>query len=353
MDVQVVNPLEIKDWDRNVLRMDNYSVFHSDAWIRTLHEAYGFKPYAIISKEGENFSTMLPVMETSTWLTYRRAISLPFSDYCQPLAVPDADTRLLSPTLQDLARKQDWQFVEFRALAPLSCSEIGGKRWCIHSIPLTGNSTERWSKLKAGNRRNIRKAMGHGIRIVFDQKPDALAEYFRLHCLTRKRLGLPPQPVHFFRSLYRNLIETGASWIALGYWKNHVVASAVFLVFGEKALFKFGASDSRYLHLRSNNLLMWEAIERCALMGYKTLCLGRTDPLNSGLMQFKGQWGGTPSAVEYSYFCNDLTLDKLAISRREAIRNRFTVGANACKTMRHLPILLLRLLGSILYRHMG
>jgi lipid II:glycine glycyltransferase (peptidoglycan interpeptide bridge formation enzyme) len=180
-----------------------------------------------------------------------------------------------------------------------------------------------------------------------------MAEYYRLHCLTRKSLGLPPQPVRFFRSLYRHLIETGAGWIALAYWQNRVVASAVFLVFGEKAFFKFGASDSRYLHLRPNNLLMWESIEHCALMGYRTLCLGRTNPLNAGLMQFKGQWGGRLSTIEYSYFYNGLTYEKQAVFKREAIHNRLTVDANARKIMRHLPIPILRLLGCIVYRHMA
>lgn len=353
MAVQVINPLETKDWDHNVLRMDNYSVFHSDAWIRILHQVYGFKPYAIISNESKHFSTILPMMETSTWLTSRRAISLPFSDYCPPLTVPDTDTRPLSATLQELARRHDWQFVEFRGLAPFYHSEISGKQWCVHSIPLRGTSTERWSNLKAGNRRNICKAIDHGIRIVFDQKPDAISEYYRLHCLTRRFLGLPPQPVRFFQSLYRHLIETGASWIALGYWQNRVVAAAVFLVFGEKALFKFGASDSRYLHLRPNNLLMWESIEHCARMGYRTLCLGRTDPLNDGLMQFKGQWGGRLSTIEYSYFYNGLVFEKQAISKEAAIRDRFTVGANVGKIIRHLPIPILRLLGRMVYKHKG
>jgi len=42
--------------------------------------------------------------------------------------------------------------------------------------------------------------------------------------------------------------------------KGKNIASAVYFHFGDKAIYKYGASDRKYQHLRANNLVMWEAI---------------------------------------------------------------------------------------------
>ena len=47
-------------------------------------------------------------------------------------------------------------------------------------------------------------------------------------------------------------IENG--FVALASYSNRVVAGAVFFHFGSKAIYKYGASDRNYQHLRANNL---------------------------------------------------------------------------------------------------
>jgi len=66
---------------------------------------------------------------------------------------------------------------------------------------------------------------------------------------------------------------------------------------------KYGASEKAYHHLRPNNLIMWEAIKWCAQNGFKTFSLGRTEPENEGLLQFKQGWGTTEKIIkEIGYF---------------------------------------------------
>jgi lipid II:glycine glycyltransferase (peptidoglycan interpeptide bridge formation enzyme) len=71
------------------------------------------------------------------------------------------------------------------------------------------------------------------------------------------------------------------------------------ILFDKKAMFKFGASEMRYQNLRANNMVMWEAIKWCLEMGCTTLSLGRTEPGNAGLLQFKRGWGASPKAFKY------------------------------------------------------
>ena len=78
-----------------------------------------------------------------------------------------------------------------------------------------------------------------------------------------------------------------------------MVAGAIFLNLGTRAIYKYGASDLRYQALRGNNLVIWEAIKFFGEHGYRTLDFGRTDLPAEGLRRFKCGWGATERSIEY------------------------------------------------------
>ena len=87
--LQIMNPIENPKWDSMVLASEDYSVFNSSAWIRVLYEAYRYQPYVLSVFDGDRPVVMWPVMQINSFLTGRRGVSLPFSDYCDPILSPD------------------------------------------------------------------------------------------------------------------------------------------------------------------------------------------------------------------------------------------------------------------------
>jgi len=89
---------------------------------------------------------------------------------------------------------------------------------------------------------------------------------------------------------------------------------------------------------------MWEAIKWYCKNGFRSLHLGRTEPENQGLIQFKNGWG--TSQHQINYYRYDL--------RKEA----FVVGSPNVigfhnKIFSKIPIPILTRIGNILYRHVG
>jgi hypothetical protein len=89
---------------------------------------------------------------------------------------------------------------------------------------------------------------------------------------------------------------------------------------------------------------MWEGIKWYVQKGYGTLCLGRTALDNNGLRRFKAQWGGDEQIINYY--------------RYDLRHNTFVAQtpriSNYCHhVFRAMPIPLLRISGSLLYRYMG
>ena len=107
-----------------------------------------------------------------------------------------------------------------------------------------------------------------------------------------QRFNQPPQPLSFFKAVYNNVISKGKGFTILAAMDGLPVSGAVFFHFGKKAIYKFGANDLRYRNVRAANMVMWEAIRSLSKNGFDELCLGRTDPANTGLIRFKAGWGG-------------------------------------------------------------
>ncbi len=125
---------------------------------------------------------------------------------------------------------------------------------------------------------------------------------------------------------------------------KNILASNIYLHFGEKALYKYGASELKYQNLRANNLVMWEAIKWYIKNGYKTFSFGRTEPENEGLRQFKNGWGTNEIKVNYYKF--DLFSDEL-------IQDNSKMSTWQKDVFNKMPIPFLKIFGNLTYKHFG
>ncbi len=341
----VVDPRTEDGWDEALGRFPPASLFHTAAWARAVSEAYGFTPVYFVRHDGDGgqVSTVLPLMEVDSWLTGRRGISLPFSDECAPLGA-DSDK---FPEILDAAmahgRSRGWKYLESRGgragfgSAPASASFLG------HTLDLTTRVPKLIARFDASVRQAVRKAEGAGLTVDFSRDMQSVRTFYDLHCQTRRRLGTPPQPFRFFACLHRHVLGSNLGWVALAKLGPTPVAGAVYLHFGRTVLFKYGASDRAFQHLRPNNLVMSKAIEFYAERGFSSLDFGRTSPQDPGLRRFKLGWGSTERAIDY------VRLDPRTGSPCRFGTDRSPEWARRAFTL--LPARIGQWVGSALYKH--
>jgi len=95
LNLDIINPLHTKLWNDIIVSADSYSIFHSSEWARVLVKAYRYSPhYFVVMKSGRLYS-LIPFMEVDSIITGKRAISLPFSDHCDPIIHDKGEAREL------------------------------------------------------------------------------------------------------------------------------------------------------------------------------------------------------------------------------------------------------------------
>ncbi len=343
MPLEIINPLEFPNWDDLLLSHKDSNFFHSSSWARVLSESYKYKPLYFTAIENGKISVCIPIMEVKSLFTGKRGIALPFSDYCHPIASERSHFQEVLKKIIEHGKHSGWKYIEFRGGKRYFLDEQPSISFYSHTLELTPDDKKLLATFRSSTKRNIKKAIKEGVEVNSYHSISAVKEFFRLNCLTRKDHGLPPQPYNFFQKIYEHIVSQKLGFVILASYRKRNISASIFLHTGDKAIYKYGASDKNYQNLRANNLVMWEAIKYYAQNGFKIFDFGITELENSGLLQFKRGWGVNEKIMSYYKF--DLAKDAFI---KDSFRSKVSYNS-----FRKLPSPLLNLIGHLAYRHIA
>ncbi|HOX02703.1 MAG TPA: GNAT family N-acetyltransferase [Candidatus Paceibacterota bacterium] len=342
--LQRVNPLEVPDWDALVRSHPDYTIFHGSAWARVLIESYGFEPVYVAAMAGGRLLALLPCMEVNSRLTGRRGVCLPFTDACPPLGSDSIPSDALLEELVAQGQERRWRSIECRGRASMATRMPSSLAYFGHSLDLAAGEDQLFAGFDGAVRRAIRKAEKCGVQVEVGDTLDAVRTYYALHCQTRRKHGLPPQPISFFDRLHRHVIDRKLGFVAIASFWGAPVAGVVILHFGTKAVFKYGASDASFQECRASNMAMWHAIRTCLERGCTILDFGRTSLENDGLRRYKLGWGAAEHRIEHI---------KYDLRRHECVTEHDRATGWHNRVFRLLPMRISRLIGAMLYPHIA
>lgn len=336
----LIDPRAVSDWNARCLTRPDANVFQSAEWARVLLETYRWKPFYF-----EHGNAVLPLIEAESWITGRRGVSLPFSDFSVPVGCDSEQLLGLFNAALETGRSRKWKYIELRNGIDVLPGAVASQRFYSHELDLRPGPDTIFAGFDSSVRRAIRKAEQEGVSVTLSADTEALCAFWRLYNQTRKKHGAPPQPFCFMRNIHQHLLSKGMGFIALARHDAEPIAACMFLDFGKRALYKFGASDMSLQQFRGMNAAFWAGIKHYADRGFSSLSFGRTDVENDGLRRFKLGWGAREMILNYCKY--DLARDKF-------------IGLGECRgrhlatsVFRRLPIPVLRLVGKMLYPHIA
>lgn len=332
------------DWRAFLQSRSEATAFHHPAWSQLMNDTYGYGPLVLVQIDAEGkIESGLPLLEIRSRLTGRRFVSVPFADYCPPLARDGASLARLTSNLVAWREGAGEPRIEVRGPLPERPGVHPVAQFVRHVVPLEPDPQQVFRRFDQSRvRKAIRRAGREGLHVRLTSSLDDLGTFYPMLWETRRRLGVPVQPKRFLRGLWANLIEKGLGFLALAYKGTKPVAGCVFLAWNGTLIAKFGSSLPAYWSLRPNNLVFWAAIEWGCQHGYRLFDFGRTEPNNQGLRFFKEGWGAREEPLVYTY------LAKSAPKPHSGLATRLLA-----EVIQHSPRTVCRAVGELLYGHFG
>jgi len=348
-DIYEVDPLRDPRWQKLLDQHPQASIFHSVGWLDALHRTYGYEPVVLTTSPPESsLENGLVFCRIRSWVTGRRLVSLPFSDYCEPLCDGGEEFESLIGHLHATGIGQPWKYVEIRprqesladTMKKLGFGVVG--KYTLHRVDLEPAAEEIFRRVdKHSVQRRVRRAERTGIVEVCGRSERLLKDFYRLMVRTRARHNLPPQPYAWFQNLVDCLGE--AVELRLAYLKNIPLGAVLILHFKDTTYYKYGCSDEKFHSLGVMPFLLWRALLRAKAIGSRILDLGRTEDSQSGLIEFKNHWTPVSSWLTYWKF----PAEPFRTSSQDW---KLGMVKRICA---YMPERLLAGAGALFYRHIG
>lgn len=297
---------ELEEWDRYVEGNPSGTPFHLSCWLKTIKDTYHFEDFLLLGKdESGNIAAGLPLFRVPKLLSLkRRLISIPFSDYGGVLSSGDMHGARTISSLLEMQKKTN-EIIEIRGGSLTKTHKFKGHNYFKrHILDLNSDLDQIRSKIdKKTILYSIRKAEKSNLTIEVRNDCQAMADFCRLNLLTRKKHGVPCQPIRFFNHLFKNIIEPKIGYIVTASHDTTVIAASIFIKVGDQLHYKYNSSDPAALKQYSpNHLLLWHTIQFAKESGLKSIDFGRTSPDNEGLIRYKNMWGADCTDIPYYFY---------------------------------------------------
>jgi hypothetical protein len=343
MRVYKVDPIADRRWESFLQKKRGASIFHTPEWLTALRDTHGYEPLVLTtSSPTAEITNGVVFCKISSWFWGNRLVSLPFSDHCTPLLEGPQDlASVLSYSQQNLGG-ENWDSFEIRSEAGTLPETLQkAKFFVLHKLDLRPSLNVLFQNLHDDCvKRKIRRAGREGLTYEKGRTDSLLAKFYILLVQTRRRHGLPPQPLAWFRNLITCLGPKLKIRVAS---KNgDPVASILTIRYKDVLVYKYGCSDQNFKRLGGLQLLLWRAIEEAKQDNLSELDMGRSDCDNLGLIAFKDRWGAARSTLVYQ---------KYPAERHQRF---WSPNPDIAKyVFAHMPDSWLVAAGRVLYKHMG
>ena len=329
------------EWDALADSHPDATLYHRGPWLEVLRRAFGVRPSVAII--GDSDSTQAACLLAPGGNPIRRSlISLPFSDFCPPLASERFSPRLADVRIGGHASKRTR--LEIRGVAGIllrgtfSITSSAGRSICRARSRRSKRAADREVQAPSASRPRGRRQC----RMLPRRRGDRDC-FFELQLESRRRLGVPSQPLKFFRTVHEVFAQLDSIEVWFASHQGNRIAAVVVLRDGDDLHAKWSARDGRRPDGASHLIFM--SIAEQHAQRARALDFGRTDSRNRGLSRFKRELGATATDLPYSYFPQMPSVT--------SAENLTGVWQTASRVWRNLPLPVARVLNNVTYRYLA
>lgn len=277
---EAFDTLDLPETERNL--------FSSESWQKVIDRTYGLKLFCKYIEENGSVRSYFIYSVVHNFLEWKICVG----SYCDYL-----DCHVHSP--------EDWhlffeairrEYPQYRMAVRNLKDETA--RTCPdfellskekhHEIDVRDDLDVLWKNTHRSFKAAYKRALNNNLKFERCGK-ERLADFYNLHLKLRKnKYKIFPQPYRFFDNIWKEYMDKDKG-VLFGAFneKGEFVAAQIFLLCGNTLFYKFSTSRQDALHLKPNNMLMWEGIKFAKERGAQWIDLGSSGIEQEGLIWFK------------------------------------------------------------------
>ncbi|HEX2964976.1 MAG TPA: GNAT family N-acetyltransferase [Syntrophorhabdaceae bacterium] len=350
--VCLIEPSKDMRWDAFVESHPLGWISQLSDWGNILEECFKhIKGYYIaILDEDDHIQAGLPIYSVKSHITGNRMVSVPHATLCDPLVDNAVQLRQLTDAVVQLSHSLGISKIEIKSFMSgrlFKDMDFDEDTFYKHHYLQLMPDPEQLKKSfhRTCIRQRIARAFTSNFVVKIADKVSDLLDFYKLHTMTRRRHGLPPQPFQFFELMWRRFYPKRRLALLTAFHGSLPAASMIILKFRNRVSAEFAASDQRFFNLSPNHLVFWEAIKMACFEKFEIFDFGRTSPTNQELMDFKRRWGTSIMELPQFYYPR-----KKGVRTKREDRYTYKCVQAICQ---NLPISMLPGVGRLLYNHLG
>jgi hypothetical protein len=317
-----VNPWEDSRWEAFVVSHPDGTIYHHPAWLKALECEYRQRAVFLACEDSDGtLLGILPLLYTrglplsgSSPLAGPRLSSLPRTPLAGPLAVDGTVTAMI---LREAVRRVNAES-RFRLQIKMQGGELSSgipgivrKPWRVsYVVRLPGSPGQNYTVPNREDRskikRAVNKALANGVRTRIADTEADLRAWYVIYLETMRRNFVAARSYRFFLALWKLMHPKGMMRLLLAEHDTgsgpRIIAGYVIFCFRHTVTYAFGASRASDFALRPNDMILWEAIQKASLEGYRFVDLGEVPDGDVDHARFKSKWGADAVRLYRYYF---------------------------------------------------
>lgn len=349
----LTNNIDENQWDEFVDSHPMGSIYHLSSWKNVIQNSFKHitGQYIVVEdRQSKKIVAGLPVYHVKSRLLGDRLVSAPFAMCCDPLVSDPNALQEIVDCLLNLHTQVKSNYVEIRTLGDMPSQDgtftVSGRN-LMHEVTVDGDLDQLFKTFhKKSVRVLVNKAGKAGMTLKQSDHIDDLRVFYELFVQLRRQKALPPIPYAFFEALWHVYYNKGMLTLLLAVYKGDIVGGTLLLEYKKTLIAEYACDMPQFRKIGVNQFLDWECIKLVHSKRLSKYNFGRTSSTNHGLIQYKNKWATEMIPLPTYYYPSKYATD--ADGRELSIRYKM-----AEKVFKYSPPGLSKLIGDILYRHMG
>ncbi len=327
-------------WNRFLDELPAASFYHLFEWKQINETEFGHETFYLASVAHGAINGVLPLVLIRSRVFGRIFCSLPFVNFCGPVAKSETAEAQLLQRACEIADEENADYLELRCKHVSDDTLPRAENKVSMSISLAADPDDIWTAFTSKHRNNIRRVYKSGLHVKSGHS-EYLDTFYNLLCRSWRGLGTPVYRKQYFRSLLDTFGEKVRIFVA--YQGDTPVATAFNGHFGGTVEGMWAGTSFEHRKLQSNYVLYWEMIKLACEDGYESFHLGRSS-IDSGGESYKKKWRAEPEQLYWQYYLPGGG----AIPQLNVNNPKYALAINMWKRM---PLALTQVIGPIIARN--